>query len=102
MTTPGARCRTVHRALRMESFTPSVSDCAAKQTVATIVPSLRYRNALAAIEWLCRALGFEQRVVYAGEDGVVHHAQLTFGNGVIMAGSVDNTNEWGRRIAHPD
>jgi uncharacterized glyoxalase superfamily protein PhnB len=75
---------------------------AAKQTVSTIIPSLRYRNALAAIDWLCRAFGFEKHVVYAGEDGVVHHAQLTFGNGMIMLGSVDNANEWGRRIAQPD
>jgi uncharacterized glyoxalase superfamily protein PhnB len=70
--------------------------------VATIIPSLRYRNALAAIDWLCRAFGFEKHVVYAGGDGVVHHAQLTFGNGVIMPGSDDNANEWGRRIAQPD
>jgi uncharacterized glyoxalase superfamily protein PhnB len=75
---------------------------AAKQTVSTIIPSLRYRNALAAIDWLCRAFGFEKHVVYAGEDGVVHHAQLTFGNGMIMLGSVDNANEWGRPIAQPD
>src|SRR5690348_10406072 len=29
-------------------------------TVVTIIPSLRYRDALAAIEWLCRAFGFEK------------------------------------------
>ncbi|MBW8811090.1 MAG: glyoxalase, partial [Lysobacter sp.] len=31
----------------------------------TIIPSLRYRNAPAAIEWLCRAFGFEKHAVYA-------------------------------------
>ena len=67
---------------------------AAKQTVATIIPSLRYRDALAAIDWLCRAFGFEKHAVYAGDGGVVHHAQLTFGNGMIMLGSVDNANDW--------
>jgi len=73
----------------------------AKSTVATIIPSLRYRDARAAIDWLCRAFGFEQHLVHA--DGtVVHHAQLTFGNGMIMLGSVDTHSAWGQRIAQPD
>ena len=29
----------------------------AKQTIATVIPTLRYRDAPAAIEWLCRAFG---------------------------------------------
>jgi uncharacterized glyoxalase superfamily protein PhnB len=74
----------------------------AKNTVATIIPSLRYRNALAAIDWLCRAFGFDKHVVHAGDDGMVHHAQLTFGNGMIMLGSVASGGEWGTRIAQPD
>lgn len=44
----------------------------------TIIPTLRYRDAHAAIDWLCRAFGFERHAVYADGD-VVHHAQLTFG-----------------------
>ena len=28
----------------------------------------------------------------------MHHAQLTFGNGMIMLGSVDYASEWGKRI----
>lgn len=73
----------------------------AKNTVATIIPSLRYRDAPAAIEWLCRAFGFEKHAVHA-DGGTVHHAQLTFGNGMVMLGSVDNGSPWGRRIAQPD
>src|SRR5262245_1446511 len=30
-----------------------------KKTKATVIPCLRYRDAPAAIEWLCRAFGFE-------------------------------------------
>ena len=75
---------------------------AAANTICTIIPRLRYRNALAAIDWLCHAFGFEKQAVYAGDDGVVHHAQLTFGNGMIMLGSVGNDNAWGKRIAQPD
>lgn len=53
----------------------------------TIVPALRYRDAAAAIEWLCTAFGFERHLVVPGEDGGIAHAQLTFGNGMIMLGS---------------
>jgi uncharacterized glyoxalase superfamily protein PhnB len=74
----------------------------AANTVATIIPSLRYRNALAAIDWLCRAFGFEKQAVYADDNGIVHHAQLVFGNGMIMLGSVDNASEWGKRMVQPD
>lgn len=73
----------------------------AKETVATIIPSLRYRDAVSAIDWLCRAFGFEKHAVYA-DGNTVHHAQLTFGNGMIMLGSADNASEWGKRFAQPD
>lgn len=73
----------------------------ARQTVATVIPSLRYRDARAMIDWLCEAFGFEKHAVYA-EGDVVHHAQLTFGNGMIMLGSADQGTPWGRRIAQPD
>ena len=74
----------------------------AADTVSTIIPCLRYRDALAAIDWLCRAFGFEKQAVYADKKGVVQHAQLVFGNGMIMLGSVANPGAWGERIAQPD
>jgi uncharacterized glyoxalase superfamily protein PhnB len=69
-------------------------------TTTTIIPSMRYRDALAAIDWLCRAFGFERHAVYADGD-TVHHAQLVFGNGMIMLGSADNASEWGRFVVQP-
>ena len=54
---------------------------------ANIIPTMRYRDAPAAIEWLCRAFGFERHLVVPGENGTIAHAQLTFGNGMIMLGS---------------
>ena len=51
-----------------------------------IIPTLKYRNALPMIDWLGRAFGFEKHAVYA-EGDVVHHAQLVFGQGMIMLGS---------------
>ena len=53
----------------------------------TVIPGHRYRNAPAAIEWLCTVFGFERQAVYESEEGVVHHAQLTLGSGMIMLGS---------------
>jgi uncharacterized glyoxalase superfamily protein PhnB len=74
----------------------------AKDCVSTVIPGLRYRDALAAIEWLCRALGFERHAVYLGEDGkTVMHAQLTFGNGMVMLGSVTNGMPYSDLVRQP-
>ncbi len=52
-----------------------------------IMPAMRYRDAAAAIEWLCRTFGFQKHLVVPGENGSIAHAQLTIGNGMIMLGS---------------
>lgn len=56
-------------------------------TTASVIPTLRYRDAGAAIDWLCRAFGFEPHLVVPGENDTIAHAQLTFGAGMIMLGS---------------
>ena len=56
-------------------------------TRATVIPCLRYRNAPAAIEWLCSVFGFEKHLVVPNDDGTIAHAQLSFGNGMVMLGS---------------
>jgi uncharacterized glyoxalase superfamily protein PhnB len=43
----------------------------------TIIPGLRYRDAPAMIEWLCRAFGFAKHAVFANPDGTIAHAQLS-------------------------
>src|SRR3984885_10665690 len=53
----------------------------------TIMPALRYRNAPAAIDWLCQVLGFARHAVYPGPDNTIGHAELTLGGGMIMLGS---------------
>jgi uncharacterized glyoxalase superfamily protein PhnB len=40
--------------------------------------------------------------VYAGADGTVMHAQLTFGNGMIMIGPVDNAAPAAKLFKQPD
>lgn len=71
-----------------------------KDTRATIIPCLRYRDAPAAIEWLCNAFGFETRLVVPNADGTIAHAQLVHGNGMIMLGSVLDT-AFGRLMKQP-
>lgn len=73
----------------------------AKNTKATVIPALRYRDAPAAIEWLCDNLGFEKHLVVPGANGAIAHAQLSFGNGMIMLGSV-TTNEFGNLMKQPE
>ncbi len=73
----------------------------ARATVSTVIPTMRYRDAPAAIEWLCNALGFERHAIYPDERGGIAHAELTFGNGMIMLSSTAD-DAWGARIAQPD
>ncbi len=51
-----------------------------------ISSSLFYDDAAAAIDWLCRAFGFEVRLLVEGEGGSVEHSELSLGGGVIMVG----------------
>jgi hypothetical protein len=48
----------------------------ARNTRVTVIPCLRYRDAPAAIEWLCRSFGFEKHLVVPNDDGTIAHAQL--------------------------
>lgn len=73
----------------------------AQHTTVTVIPCLRYRNAPAAIEWLCATFGFEKHLVVPGDKGTIAHAQLRLGNGMIMLGSIFD-NEFGRLMKQPD
>jgi uncharacterized glyoxalase superfamily protein PhnB len=72
----------------------------AKKTRANVIPTLRYHDAPAAIEWLCESFGFERHLVVPGEEGTIAHAQLVFGNGMIMLGSAEDS-EFGRLMKVP-
>jgi uncharacterized glyoxalase superfamily protein PhnB len=73
----------------------------AKACTSTVIPAMRYKDAPAAIEWLCRAFGFEKHAVYPNADGSIAHAQLTFGNGMVMLGSVSNGTPYSELIRQP-
>ncbi len=71
-----------------------------KNTTATVIPTMRYRDAAAAIDWLCKAFGFERRLVIPGDSGTIVHAQLEFGNGMIMLSSARDS-EYDKLVRPP-
>jgi uncharacterized glyoxalase superfamily protein PhnB len=73
----------------------------ATPTKSTIMPGLRYRDAPAAIDWLCHVLGFERHVIYPGPNGTIGHAELTLGGGMVMLGS-QKDDEYERGFKTPE
>ena len=67
----------------------------------TVIPAHRYKNAPAAINWLCTVFGFERHAVYQGEDGTILHAELSLGNGIVMLGSAKD-DEYARGFKSPE
>lgn len=55
----------------------------------TLIPCLRYKNAPAAIGFLCSAFGFVRHAVYSDETdpNIIVHAQLLLDGNMIMLGS---------------
>lgn len=45
-----------------------------------------YEDPRAAIDWLCKAFGFEVQLLVEGEGGRIEHSELVFGGGLIMVG----------------
>jgi len=49
-----------------------------------ISSALVYDDARKAIDWLCKAFGFEVRLLVESKDGELVHDELVLGDGVIM------------------
>lgn len=54
---------------------------------AVLYPNLLYADADAAIEWLEKAIGFEQRELMRDDHGVITHAELSLGDSIVMVAS---------------
>lgn len=70
-----------------------------KQQWPDIHPVLRYEDGQRATDWLTSVFGFAENLVVPGTEGDTAHAQLTFGNGMIMLGGgrkADGANPWSR------
>ena len=70
-----------------------------------ITPAVYYEEPRAAIDWLCRAFGFEVRLKVEGEGGRIEHSELTFADGLIMVGTAGSVSEgkadWQKFYASP-
>ncbi len=72
----------------------------AKDTRAALIAALRYSDADAALKMLTGVFGFEEHNVFRDEAGKVAHAELTFGNGMVMIGP-DAETPFGKFMARP-
>ncbi|MGI6368468.1 MAG: VOC family protein [Anaerolineae bacterium] len=52
-----------------------------------IVPMLDYEDGIAAMEWLCRAFGFEERGRIVEADGRLSHGDLVLGSRRVLLAS---------------
>jgi uncharacterized glyoxalase superfamily protein PhnB len=59
--------------------------------MSSIYPIIGYRDAPAAVEWLCRAFGFREYLRVDGPDDTLVHAELAVGpDAMVMVGSIQN------------
>lgn len=63
------------------------------ESAPNIFPVMRFSDADAALEWLSRAFGFEQREVYRDDQGRIGHAEICFGPGIVMFGPGDPASQ---------
>ena len=66
----------------------------------TVIPSLRYDDAPAAIAWLHEIFGITVHFIAPGEDGRIDHAQLEWRGSLIMLGSVDPESDVWYDLSH--
>ena len=67
-----------HERIRHETHPPRLAAHLVRRSITT--------DAAEAIDWLCRAFGFEVQLKVEGEGGRIEHSELVFGGGLIMVG----------------
>ena len=63
--------------------------------------SVYYDDPRAAIDWLCRAFGFEVRLKVEGDEGVIVHSELCFGEALVMVGGTQAKERWQEMYRSP-
>ena len=67
----------------------------------TIIPALRYRDAEAGLQFLQSAFGAEPESVHRDDDGVIRHAVVGVGGGLVMVGQAAEEGWLGGEPARP-
>jgi uncharacterized glyoxalase superfamily protein PhnB len=52
----------------------------------SIIPYLHYDDVAGALEWLAKSFGLAVHLSMPGSDGSILHAEMSFGNGMILLG----------------
>lgn len=63
-----------------------------------------YRDAGAAIDWLCDAFGFEVRLRIENDAGRIEHSELEYGGGLVQVGEEGDAKDkriWRHTMASP-
>lgn len=61
-----------------------------------LTSALSYRDPKAAIDWLEEAFGFDRAMIITDKDGQIAHAEMRYGDNMIMIGS-----EWSEHHRSP-
>jgi uncharacterized glyoxalase superfamily protein PhnB len=69
--------------------------------IRAVCPTIPYRNATAMVDWLCNTLGFQKQCILESENGEIQHAQLIFGESLILVVRVEDS-KLERLVVHPD
>ena len=68
----------------------------------SVFPSVRYADAHRAIDFLADAFGAERHAVHTDGENRVRHAELRFGNGMVMLGEGDTASGGGVYVVIDD
>ncbi|MEM1338932.1 MAG: VOC family protein [Bacteroidota bacterium] len=66
------------------------------------IPTLGYRDADAAVEFLSEAFGFKIKTIFRDDTGKILHAELSMGKAYIMLGTAENRSDLGRFTRTPN
>ena len=66
-----------------------------------IIPSIIYKDAKTAIEWLVNAFGFKKQLNIPGPNNQVVHSELVLGFVMVMIGSSESGSEFSKLVKTP-
>lgn len=59
-----------------------------------ITPHLFYNDVAAALDWLIKAFGFNQRLRMTDKDGLVVHGEVEVADSLVMIGLAPENDDW--------
>ena len=72
-----------------------------QNSASTVIPAMLHHDVAGATEWLCDVIGFEKHRVETNDNGDVEYAELSFGDSLVMLGSLRDP-DYSRFMISPD